>query len=201
VRKHFIFDLGNVMVDFDLNLIYRRVSELSGRTVVTDFHLQDSDQVFAVETGKISDQDYLDGLCKTIGVELTMEQLIGLWQEAFTLNPAGLVLFEELKNQGHPVHFLSNLAWHNMEAIRRNWPDFFNQSVENFFSYELGFHKPDERIYCAALKHLNVEPSDCFFMDDKPENVEAGRDLGMNACCFSAKNLSAIREAVRKFTD
>jgi putative hydrolase of the HAD superfamily len=200
LSKHFIFDLGNVLIDFDLSRIYRRVAELSGLTTAPDLHLQDSEKVVSVETGKISDQEYLDDLCKTIGIELTMEQLIGFWQEAFTLNPDGFALFKELKAQGCPIHFLSNLAWHNMEAIRRNWPDFFDQSTESFFSYELGFHKPDERIYRAALEHLDAKPEECFFLDDKPQNVDGARAVGMNAHLFSAENLPAIRGAISEFT-
>ncbi len=198
--KHFIFDLGNVLVNFDVHQLYRAVAEASGRPVEEIVPgLQDGEMLLEVETGKITDQQFLDYVNESKGLDWTLEELVSVWQGMFSINEAGYAIFHELKEQGYPVHFLSNLAWHNMEGIRRKWPDFFDQSTENFFSYEMGLHKPDARIYRAALDHLDVEPADCFFVDDKSENVEAARALGMNAHLFSAENLPAIRVTIDSF--
>ncbi len=201
MSKHFIFDLGNVLVDFTLDIVLQSVMKAGGLTSLpAGIRLQDTARVTEVETGTISDADYLAEICVSTGLELTLDQLIGAWQNAFHLNPAGMALFHELRGQGHPVHILSNLAWHNMEAVRRNWPDFFDLQTENFFSYEIGFHKPDERIYRAALDRLGANPEACFFLDDRPENVAGARALGMHAHVFSAENLPAVREAVARFS-
>jgi len=200
LSKHFIFDLGNVLADFSLNEVLQNVMAFGGLTSLPQgLRLQDTAKVIEVETGAISDEDYLADICSSSGLKLTMEQLIAAWQKGFTLNPDGNAIFHELREQGHPVHILSNLAWHNMEAVRRNWPDFFERGTENFFSYELGFHKPDERIYRAALEHLHAQPEECFFLDDRLENVEGARAVGMNAEVFSVENLPAIREEIARF--
>jgi glucose-1-phosphatase len=200
LEKHFIFDLGNVLVDFDLNEVLKSVMAFAGVSALPEgVRLQDTDKVADVETGKISDEDYLADLCTTTGLSLTLEQLIDSWRKAFHLSPAGTALFRELRGQGYPVHILSNLAWHNMEAVRRNWPDFFDDAHETFFSYELGYHKPDERIYRAVLDRLGAEPADCFFLDDRIDNVDGARAVGMNACVYSSENIGAVREAIKAF--
>jgi putative hydrolase of the HAD superfamily len=200
VAKHFIFDLGNVLIDFDLDDVLKHVLEAAGVSSLPGaLRVQDTARVVAVETGQISDEEYLARICEETGLTLTLEQLIGVWRKTFQLNPAGNELFEQLRGQGHPVHFLSNIAWHNVEAVRRNWPDFFERGTENFFSYELGFHKPDERIYRAALEHLGAEPEECFFLDDRPENVAGARAVGIDAHLFSAEALPAVREALARF--
>ena len=199
--KHYIFDLGNVLVDFDVNVVLDHLLDAGGPVEgLNGLKLQDSARVREVETGKITDDEYLAHICAATGFELTMEQLIGAWQKAFHLNPAGNELFHELREQGHAVHFLSNIAWHNVEAVRRNWPDFFERGTENFFSYELGFHKPDERIYRTALEHLGAKPEECFFLDDRLENVEGARAVGIDAHLFSVENLPAVRAALSRFT-
>jgi len=200
LSKHFIFDLGNVLVNFDVHQLYRAVAEGSGLSVEESAPgLQDGDMLVAVETGKITDQAFVDYVNESKGLSWTLEELVKVWEGIFSVNEAGYAIFSELKEKGYPVHFLSNLAWHNMEAIRRCWPDFFDQSAENFFSYELGYNKPDERIYRAVLDHLSAEPADCFFMDDRLENVEGAQAVGMNAHQFSAENVPAIRAAIDEF--
>ena len=202
MSKHYIFDLGNVLVDFDLNEVLRGVMAAVGVSVLpNEIRLQDLAKVVEVETGRISDEEYLADICAATGLVLTMEQLIGVWQNAFCLNPVGNELFHELREQGHSIHFLSNIAWHNVEAVRRKWPGFFERGTKNFFSYELGLHKPDERIYRVVLERLNAQPAECFFLDDRPENVEAARAVGIDAHVFSAENLPAVRRALAHFKD
>jgi len=124
--KHFIFDLGNVLVNFDIQRLYRAVAEGSGRPVEEiSVGLQDGDMLIAVETGKITDQEFVDYVNESKGLNWTLEDLIKVWEGMFSVNEAGYAIFSELKEKGYPVHFLSNLAWHNMEAIRRRWSGFF----------------------------------------------------------------------------
>jgi epoxide hydrolase-like predicted phosphatase len=44
-----------------------------------------------------------------------------------------------------------------------------------------GIRKPDARIYLLACERLDVGPGECLFLDDKNENVEAARRVGMEA--------------------
>jgi putative hydrolase of the HAD superfamily len=48
-------------------------------------------------------------------------------------------------------------------------------------SASIGFRKPDPRAYLAVADALGLQPSECAFVDDLPENVEAARALGMTA--------------------
>ncbi|WP_221088820.1 HAD family hydrolase [Deinococcus aquaedulcis] len=45
----------------------------------------------------------------------------------------------------------------------------------------VGVHKPDAGAYLHAAEALGVEPAEVLFVDDKAENVEAARALGMQA--------------------
>jgi putative hydrolase of the HAD superfamily len=46
-------------------------------------------------------------------------------------------------------------------------------------SCEVGFAKPDPRIYTMALHSVRADPADALFIDDTPEYVDAARSLGM----------------------
>jgi putative hydrolase of the HAD superfamily len=46
-------------------------------------------------------------------------------------------------------------------------------------SCEVGYAKPDPRIYMIALHSVRADPADALFIDDTPEHVNAARSLGM----------------------
>jgi epoxide hydrolase-like predicted phosphatase len=61
------------------------------------------------------------------------------------------------------------------------------------FDDEEGISKPDERIYLRTLERLGMRPEEAVFVDDKIENVEAARRLGMYGIQFQD-----ARQAVRE---
>jgi putative hydrolase of the HAD superfamily len=46
-------------------------------------------------------------------------------------------------------------------------------------SCEVGFAKPDPRIYMIALRSVRADPADALFIDDTAEHVNAAQSLGM----------------------
>ena len=52
------------------------------------------------------------------------------------------------------------------------------------FSYEVGLRKPDPEIFKLTLDRLAVPPSAAIFIDDRPDNVEGARALGMQAILY-----------------
>jgi putative hydrolase of the HAD superfamily len=117
----------------------------------------------------------------------------------FTVNETGRNLFCESIRRGLPVYALSNIARHHMEAIERNWPGIFDRATGLFLSYEIGARKPDAKIYHHLLENLGVKGSQCLFLDDRAENVEAARAAGIQAHRFIPENYAAVRTAVSDF--
>lgn len=59
--------------------------------------------------------------------------------------------------------------------------DFFDEVI---ISAEVGFAKPDPRIYQCAATRLGVSVAECVFIDDFPTNIEGASRAGMNAIRF-----------------
>ena len=51
-------------------------------------------------------------------------------------------------------------------------------------SYELGLVKPDDKIYKALMEKYNIVPERAVFIDDREENVQAARALGIKGIIF-----------------
>jgi putative hydrolase of the HAD superfamily len=54
------------------------------------------------------------------------------------------------------------------------------------WSYQLGIAKPDAEIYRHTLERLGTQPEETLFIDDKRENVEAARALGIRSIEYSS---------------
>ncbi len=197
-KKYFIFDIGNVLVDFDFKKLLCQIAEDSGLPVEPPTE-RDLEMHHAVEEGVISDQEFVDYLNEAKGLAWTVDTLIGVWQKMFTVNPAGRKLFLDSIARGLPVYTLSNIAEHHIEAIERNWPGFFDGATGLFLSYEIGVRKPDAKIYSHLLENLGIEGKQCLFLDDRADNVEAACAAGIQAHQFIPENHEAICNEVETF--
>jgi putative hydrolase of the HAD superfamily len=90
------------------------------------------------------------------------------------------------------VEFLSGLRATHRLAIIGNIPSSGRFAFETvlhldeifeamFLSGELGVEKPDRAIYEIACTAMNVRPEASVFVDDREENVEAAKALGIAA--------------------
>ncbi|MFZ5616550.1 MAG: HAD family hydrolase [Pseudomonadota bacterium] len=60
---------------------------------------------------------------------------------------------------------------------------------ECFLSHELRLRKPEAEIYARVAKDLGVAPSDVFFFDDAPANVDAAIAAGMRAALVENRDV------------
>ena len=197
--KYFLFDIGNVLLNFDLKKLLRALNEGAGQSVIP-FSARDVEMHDAAETGNISDEKWVEYLNESKGLSWTVDELINVWSGMFTVNPTGRELFERAQQDAEiSVHTLSNIAKHHMDAIENNWNGFFDGADSLFLSYQMGVRKPHPEIYRHALDQLGVDGSQCFFIDDLSENIEAAHAAGIHAHQFLPENHAAICEAASNF--
>lgn len=87
------------------------------------------------------------------------------------------LLLPKLQGTFH-VSMLSNQirSWHVPFMQARGLNPFFSTIVT---SYDVGIAKPNERIYQELLSRCNADPRACLFIDDRAENIQTARHLGM----------------------
>lgn len=84
-----------------------------------------------------------------------------------------------LGKQRHRLFVLSNAtidSYHNFVSHHAPIFSYFEGIVVSALS---GFKKPDERAYIYLLEKYNLDPVHCIFIDDKQENIDAARSVGM----------------------
>ncbi len=90
-----------------------------------------------------------------------------------------------LRQAGFPVGILSNLPRDVLDCCRQrfSWWGEFDFGV---FSCEAGVVKPETEIYRSLIEASGYRASQLFFIDDRPENVEAARSAGLGAEVYTS---------------
>jgi putative hydrolase of the HAD superfamily len=141
----------------------------------------------AYDEGKLTGFAFWQKFIRKSGLDLappTIDELNRLDARMWTTqNPAMLTWQLQLKQRGILTAILSNMGDSVLENMQRefDWLDRFDVLV---WSYQLRMAKPDPAIYLHTLQQLGTRPDETLFIDDKRINVEAARDLGMQAIEF-----------------
>ena len=194
----YIFDIGGVLIRYDSEEIIGQLTKAYHCDAEAVGKLFSHELLYQVESGKISAEDFFTVHVSRVLPELTYEEWIGVFENHYTINPAGLDLLKDLKQKGRKVYILSNLAEFHKIAIERKIDGFFDHCHQNFFSYEMGYHKPELEIFRDLCTAIGEKPENCVFFDDLPKNVEGACEAGMKGILFSNDNIEQIYEKVRE---
>ena len=85
-----------------------------------------------------------------------------------------------LQRAGIKTGILSNLGDEMETGVRARFA-WLTEFAHHTFSHHLGIAKPDQAIYRHAAEGLGVEPAKILFVDDRIENIEGARGVGMVA--------------------
>lgn len=182
--RTFVFDLGNVILDFSHERMCRQMGELLGQSVekVTAAVIE-SGLFWQFERGEISSRDFRLTLQEQFDVEVHPRRLARAIADIFTPNESLIPVIRRLKQDGYRLVLLSNTNPMHFSFARRKFEilEVFDAFV---LSYEVGYMKPDSPIYERLLEELHCEPLAAFYTDDIHEYVVAARGFGLRAEVF-----------------
>jgi 2-haloacid dehalogenase len=177
------FDLGNVMIYWDPRLLYRKL--LASEPEVEHFlgTVCTSEWNHRLDAGL----PLAEGIAERIERFPEHEGLIRAYGDRFGEMmlpiPASIALLEELKERGVPLYALSNWNADTFERTRALFP-FLANFDGLVISGVVGLAKPDPGIYRHLLDRSALPPEQILFVDDRVENVDAGRALGIRGHLF-----------------
>jgi putative hydrolase of the HAD superfamily len=143
------------------------------------------------DRGRVSGEEYWRRVGGDLGVELSPERIGELVREDamswVRLNERMVAWLGALLAAEIPTAILSNMARDTWELVGPRLAGVAYLTL----SFEVGAVKPEPAIYLRCLESLGVEPAEAFFVDDRRENVEAARELGMAAVVFEGEDALA----------
>jgi putative hydrolase of the HAD superfamily len=184
--RFFYFDIGNVLLWFDPERLARQVGQVAGISAERVWDaVYETDLSQQLECGKISSRELFAAFCRQTGTQPDFAAFLRAAASIFELNVPLVPIVAHLRAAGHRLGLLSNtneVHWNYMNDGRYT---IFRRCFEcHVLSFQIGAMKPDAEIFQAAIRMAGVPPSEIFFVDDRQENVEGARQVGIDAVRF-----------------
>ena len=178
MKKIFLFDVGGV-----IKYPFKIIDSYKLLNIKNDYESYEKffrKTCALAEAGKMSDEEFFNGIIKEFDLNIDLNQMIDIYHKIQGLyNLEVLDLLKKIKNKGYKVCILSNLKKIDYDSFARDVP---TDCYDKFYkSYEIGHNKPDKEIYEYVINDLNVSPENIIFFDDKENNVDGAKELGIDA--------------------
>lgn len=179
--KIVVFDLGKVLLDFDYRIAARRIAERSRATEIEVRAVLDSPELLCrYESGRISREEFFETVRARTGFRGDLAEFAHCFADIFWPIEPMVAVQARLRERGIPTWLFSNTNDLAMEHIRRHFP-----FVHNFdgvvLSYEVRSMKPAPGMYEVLERLTGRQGPQIAYLDDRPENVQAGLDRGWQA--------------------
>lgn len=190
-----IFDVGGVLISWDGRYL---TDDIKNTLKISDeqFTTHWSRLVSRFDTGQISEDEFWQEFIKATGTNEALPDtplFLREFKKRYHPNKEVLKVVRELDEKGMKLAVLSNTITSHTAFLQEQ--GIYSSFPITVFSQEVGLAKPDPAIYELTLHKLKLQPEQAFFVDDRPENIETARNLGMHGIVF--ENAKKLREAIR----
>ncbi len=191
--KAVVFDIGKVLVDWDPHLAW--IDDMGSREAVAlfldrigfeDLNLRaDGGELFADLAQEIDDaEDRARFSTYVARYPLTVpDKITGTWD-----------LLYRLKQRGITTHAITNWSaetWAGGVSVHPELGEVFETLI---VSGRENLLKPQAEIFHRFCARAGLAPELCVFVDDKPENIEGARSIGMDGIHFTTP--AALEQAL-----
>jgi len=184
--RNVVFDVGNVLVPWDpagieIRAFGKARVEADGFTPP----LRGNPIWLAVNRGEMSLEEAK--ACYVAEHGFAPGDIDALWAALFASFPLitdTRVMMDELKAAGYRLFAITDNVHEIVAQLKRDY-DFFDLFEAAAVSAELGFLKPDPRIYNWLLDTAGIAAGESVFLDDVQRNVDGAKAVGMEACLFT----------------
>ena len=190
-----IFDLGNVLLQFDWGIARKRMCERTGcsRRELEDYFVA-TPFLTQLEVGQLTAQQFFETVAHDLHFTGSRAEFDEIFSNIFTMDDAMLQLSQTLK-KNYRRYVLSNTIPQHIEFVFNRYP-LLKDFDGHILSYEVGLMKPDRKIYELIMRRFDIIPEQAVFIDDLPANVEAARLTGLQA--IPHKNFTETRRELTK---
>lgn len=190
--KTYLFDIGNVLLAFDFT---PALSSLLGKNPSPTALAQIIERKDEFESGKIETTPYIQWASELLDFKGDEEQFKEAWRDIFTPITGTWELAKQLKSEGHRLMLYSNTNAIHAPFCLETY-DIFEIFDHAVFSHEIGAIKPHSEFFTRSFEKFNIDPTQTYYIDDMPENIEAGKSHGLESFLYSANKHPALLDWV-----
>ena len=180
-----IFDIGNVLLDFDYMKHFRSLFDEETAQTIANISVRKLDVWLEMDRGVLS---YDEAVALVIRGAPHLEKEIRLAVKALydrvEAYPYATEWVKSLKEQGYRIYILSNYGEKPFAASKARMP-FLDYVDGTLLSCQVQDVKPSAAIYQALCDRFQIEPGKAVFIDDSPLNVAGAKSFGLNTILFT----------------
>lgn len=194
--RNIVFDMGWVLFSYQPEKFVREYCPNGDDAELVNRELFEAPEWSETDRGTMTDEEYLALVLSRVPERLreVTRWLFLHWHEMPQPFPEMERLVRMLKRNGYKIYLLSNMSSRFYRFYRRiPAMKYFDGMI---VSSDVRQMKPEPEIYETLFTRFCLNPKECFFIDDRPENVEAGETYGMNGFCYR-QNTEELKDALR----
>lgn len=200
--KNIIFDIGNVILNFDLSVILPKFTENKNEQKFIIQNIINSPEWLGyglIDTGYITKEDAIS-IVQDRTNHINDDLIYRFWNkynEYATVNTEILNLIKSLKNKGYNIYLLSNINLHTFDAIE---PSGIFEIVDGYvLSYKEHQIKPYESIYKTLINRYALNVKESLFIDDNIRNIETANKLGILGKKVKPDNYESVIKLLKDY--
>ena len=183
--KNIIFDMGRVIIDFVPEIFMDRsgIDKEEDRELILK-KIYHSPLWIQMDMGELDEDEMIGIVEKELPDHLSVHagKLIKGWCDPLMMIEGMNELVFDLKAKGYGLYLLSNAS----RMQKDYWPNVacsicFDGVMVSAFEK---LAKPDPRFYQRLLDRYDLKAEECLFVDDRKNNIEAAKSLGIDVYLF-----------------
>lgn len=196
--RNIVFDMGNVLIDYQPLSYARKFFANEEEAQLVYRELFSGPEWLKLDEGIIDPEDAIASVCARLpdAMHPTAKELFLNWFTFIEPIQGTNELARKLKHAGYSLFILSNAAYsfHLYEGRIPIFPLLDGCIV----SADEKMVKPSPAIYQLLCSRYHLQPEECYFIDDRMENVQAAQQCGMSGYCYqmdTERLITALLEA------
>ena len=182
--KNLVFDLGNVMVEFNPKDYMQRLGFSEDETSTLFQMIFKDPRWEKFDLGDITIEEYTEAL-KIEHPEFADKidlMFSNNWPQNFLRPKKQSIDFLNKASTTYSIYILSNVSNYILDYVKTL--GFWDKVSGGTYSYDVKSLKPNPEIYQRFFSDNNVKPSECLFLDDLAPNIESAKKAGMHGIVF-----------------
>lgn len=182
--KNIILDMGNVLLDYNPDVCLDHFLEKKEEKDIIKKELFEGREWVDADLGNITEAELYDRVKLRVPEYLhpALKNCTLHWSMCMKPIKGAEEFCKYAKEKGYKLYVLSNASASFYDYFPSFLPLAFFDGV--VVSSDIHIIKPDQKIYEYLLERYRLTAKECFFIDDRADNIEAAKAVGMEGMVF-----------------
>mgnify|MGYP004457373965 FL=1 len=199
--KNIIFDLGNVIINYNQKKIINNFTEKEEEIKYIYDEIFHAPEWTLMDLGDITNDEAIEIINKRneFKYEKLTQEFLHEWYKKQPINRDIVEIAKILKNNGYNLFVLSNMANQTYEYFKND--EFFSLCTGIVISAHEHVKKPDEKVYRLLLDRYNLNAEECLFIDDDDsgKNYETANKIGIKGRRIMPNQAEDVKKLLLEF--